>query len=180
MTEPLLLRPSTVDDIAAMTHIYADAVRSGTGSFELVAPDAAQMAQRRAAVLDAGWPWLVAQRGEVVLGFAYAQSFRPRPAYRWCVEDSIYLDRQARAAGIGRLLLAELIGRCAARGARQMLALIGDAANAGSIGLHRVCGFEHRGTLPAVGWKFERWLDVVLMQRTLGEGSLTPPPDHVQ
>ena len=175
MNEPLLLRPSTVADLAAMTRIYADAVRDGTGSFELVAPDAQQMAERRTAVLEAGWPWLVAERGSIVLGFAYAQSFRPRPAYRWCVEDSIYLDRAARACGIGRLLLAELVGRCAARGARQMLALIGDAANAGSIGVHRACGFEHTGVMRDSGWKFDRWLDVVIMQRALGDGSASAP-----
>jgi L-amino acid N-acyltransferase YncA len=177
MTPSLLIRPSEPADLAAITRIYAHAVNHGTGTFELDAPDEAEMAQRRAAVLANGLPWLVAERDGAVLGYAYANHFRPRRAYRFCVEDSIYLDESARGQGAGRLLLAELMTRCEARGARQMLAVIGDSANAGSVGVHRACGFEPVGVLRSAGWKFGRWLDVVMMQRSLGEGSSTEPFD---
>lgn len=172
----LLIRPSTDADVPALTAIYAEAVRTGTGTFELDAPDAAEMARRRADVLGKGLPWLVADAAgptgaRTVLGFAYANHFRPRLAYRFCLEDSIYLWPAAQGRGVGRLLLAELIARCEALGARQMLAVIGDSANAGSIGVHAALGFAHTGVLRAAGWKFERWLDVVLMQRSLGLGA---------
>lgn len=170
----LLLRPSTPADLPAMRDIYAHAVTQGTGSFELEVPDAAEMARGRDDVLAKGLPWLVAERGGEVLGYAYAGAFRPRPAYRFSVEDSIYLHPQAQGAGVGRALLAELMARCQAAGARQMLAVIGDSRNAGSIGVHRALGFEHSGTLQSVGWKFGRWLDVVLMQRSLGAGAGAP------
>lgn len=177
MTPSLLIRPSEPADLAAITRIYAHAVNHGTGTFELDAPDEAAMAERRAAVLANGLPWLVAERDGAVLGYAYANHFRPRRAYRFCVEDSIYLDEAARGQGVGRLLLAELLARCEARGARQMLAVIGDSANAGSVGVHRACGFEPVGVLKSAGWKFGRWLDVVLMQRSLGDGDRTDPVD---
>jgi L-amino acid N-acyltransferase YncA len=177
MIPALLVRPSTDADLAPITRIYGHAVEHGTGTFELDVPDAAEMARRRADVIAKGLPWLVAERGGQVLGYAYANHFRPRRAYRFCLEDSIYLDPAARGQGIGRLLLAELLAQCEARGARQMLAVIGDAANAGSVGVHRACGFEDAGVFKAAGWKFERWLDVVLMQKALGEGALTPPID---
>jgi L-amino acid N-acyltransferase YncA len=177
MTPSLLIRPSEPADLAAITRIYAHAVDHGTGTFELEAPDEAAMAQRRDAVLANGLPWLVAERDGVVLGYAYANHFRPRRAYRFCVEDSIYLDESARGQGLGRLLLAELMARCEARGARQMLAVIGDSANAGSIGVHRACGFDPVGVLKSAGWKFGRWLDVVMMQRSLGVGDRTEPVD---
>lgn len=177
MTPSLLIRPSETADLAAITRIYAHAVEHGTGTFELDAPDEAAMAERRAAVLANGLPWLVAERDGNVLGYAYANHFRPRRAYRFCVEDSIYLDEAARGQGLGRLLLAELIARCQARGARQMLAVIGDSANAGSVGVHRSCGFEPVGVLQSAGWKFGRWLDVVMMQRSLGDGDRTDPVD---
>jgi phosphinothricin acetyltransferase len=112
-----------------------------------------------------------------VLGYAYANHFRPRRAYRFCLEDSIYLDESARGQGVGRVLLAELLAQCEARGARQMLAVIGDSANAGSVGVHRACGFEDVGVFKSAGWKFGRWLDVVLMQKALGEGGATEPRD---
>jgi L-amino acid N-acyltransferase YncA len=172
---PLLIRPSTDADLPAITRIYGDAVRHGTGTFELDAPDQAEMARRRGDVLAKGLPWLTAERDGDVIGYAYANPFRPRPAYRFCLEDSIYLDEGARGHGAGRLLLAELLAQCEARGARQMLAVIGDAANAGSIGVHRACGFEPCGRFTAAGWKFGRWLDVVLMQRALGEGAASDP-----
>ena len=175
--QPILIRPSTDADLPNITRIYGHAALHGTGTFELEAPDAAEMGRRRDAVLANGLPWLVAEREGVVLGYAYANHFRPRRAYRFCVEDSIYLDERARGHGVGRLLLAELMAQCAARGARQMLAVIGDSANAGSIGVHRACGFEDTGVLNAAGWKFGRWLDVVLMQKALGEGANTEPRD---
>jgi phosphinothricin acetyltransferase len=135
------------------------------------------MGRRRDDVLAKGLPWLVAERDGRVLGYAYANHFRPRRAYRFCLEDSIYLAPEARGQGAGSLLLAELLGRCEALGARQMLAVIGDSANAGSIGLHARLGFQHTGILKSAGWKFGRWLDVVLMQRALGTGDATPGAD---
>ncbi|OGA99887.1 MAG: GNAT family N-acetyltransferase [Burkholderiales bacterium RIFCSPHIGHO2_12_FULL_69_20] len=178
MTTPaLLIRPSTPADLPAITAIYAEAVLHGTGTFELDPPDESEMARRRDDVLSKGLPWLVAESAGQVLGYAYANHFRPRRAYRFCLEDSIYLHPDARGRGVGRLLLTELVGRCEAAGARQMLAVIGDAANAGSIGVHAALGFEHTGVLKAAGWKFDRWLDVILMQRALGTGDTTPGID---
>jgi L-amino acid N-acyltransferase YncA len=169
------LRTSTDADVVACAGIYREAVRNGTGTFELDEPDDAEMARRRQAILAQGLPWLVAERAGQVIGYAYANQFRPRRAYRFCVEDSIYLAPEARGQGAGRLLLAELIARCEALGIRQMLAVIGDAQNKGSIAVHRSCGFEHTGTFAAAGWKFERWLDVVMMQRRLGTGADAVP-----
>jgi L-amino acid N-acyltransferase YncA len=171
----LLIRPSRAEDIPAITAIYAWNVLNGTGTFELEAPDEPEIARRRDDVLVKGLPWLVAESAGLLLGYAYANHFRPRRAYRFCVEDSIYLADAARGRGVGRLLLAELLSRCEALGARQMLAVIGDSANAGSIGVHRALGFEHTGVLKAAGWKFDRWLDVVLMQRALGLGDASAP-----
>ena len=166
-----LLRPSTLADLPVITEIYAEAVRNGTGTFELdPAPDQTEMARRRDDVLAKGLPWLVVELDGSVLGYAYANHFRPRRAYRFCVENSIYLHADARGRGLGRLLLTELMARCEAAGARQMLAVIGDAQNAGSIALHVALGFEHTGVLKSAGWKFDRWLDVILMQRSLGHG----------
>jgi phosphinothricin acetyltransferase len=176
-TGTLTLRPSTDADLPAITAIYGHNVEHGTGTFETEAPDQTEMARRRADVLAKGLPWLVAEQDGRVLGYAYANQFRPRRAYRFCLEDSIYLHADARGRGVGRLLLAELLARCEAAGARQMLAVIGDAANAGSIGVHRALGFEHTGLLKASGWKFGRWLDVVLMQKALGTGASTDPTD---
>lgn len=176
---PVRIRPSADADLPAMTAIYADAVRTGTGSFELEAPGLQDMTARRAAVLAQGLPWLVLTEGdERVRGYAYAAPFRARPAYRFTLEDSIYLEPAARGHGLGRLLLAELLAQCEARGARQMLAVIGDSANLGSVALHRRLGFAPAGTLAQVGWKFGRWLDVVLMQRALGPGAGAPPDDQ--
>ncbi len=172
---PLIIRPSTPGDLAAITQIYATAVTSGTGTFELEPPDQADMTRRRDDVLSKGLPWLVAERGQAVLGYAYANHFRPRLAYRFCLEDSIYLAPEAQGQGVGRLLLAELLSQCEVRGARQMLAVIGDSANLGSIAVHRACGFQPAGSFKAAGWKFDRWLDVVLMQKGLGEAEATAP-----
>ena len=174
MTPSLLIRPCAPADINALTGIYAWHVLHGTGTFELDAPDLPQMAERHAQAQDLGWPWLVAERAGHVVGYACAQAFRTRAAFRYCVEDSVYLAPDCQRLGIGRLLLAELIAQCEARGATQMIAVIGDAANAGSIALHRALAFEPAGLLTAVGWKFERWLDVVLMQRRLGSSAESP------
>ncbi|HKX43815.1 MAG TPA: GNAT family N-acetyltransferase [Burkholderiaceae bacterium] len=171
----LLIRPSAAADVPALAAIYAWNVQHGTGTFELDPPDAAEMSRRRDDVLAKGLPWLVAERAGTVLGYAYANHFRPRKAYRFCVEDSVYLAREAQGQGVGTLLLAELMARCEALGARQMLAVIGDSANLGSIGVHRKLGFSDVGVLRSVGWKFDRWLDVVMMQKLLGAGATTPP-----
>jgi len=171
----VLIRPSSADDLPAITEVYAWNVDHGTGTFELEAPTQTDMAVRRDDVLAKGLPWLVAEQQGRVLGYAYANHFRPRLAYRFCLEDSIYLAPDAMGQGIGKLLLAELLAQCEARGARQVLAVIGDSANAGSIGVHRALGFEHTGLMKAAGWKFGRWLDVVLMQRALGLGDGCPP-----
>ena len=173
----LLIRPSTPADLPAITAIYAWNVLNGTGTFELDPPDENEMARRRDDVLSKGLPWLVVQRDGVVLGYAYANHFRPRKAYRFCLEDSVYLAAEAKGQGLGRLLLAELLARCEAAGARQMLAVIGDSANLGSIGVHRTLGFEHVGVMKAAGWKFDQWRDVVIMQKALGAGQTTQPRD---
>jgi L-amino acid N-acyltransferase YncA len=174
---PVLIRPSTPADLSAITDIYAWNVMHGTGTFELEAPDAAEMARRIEDVSAKGLPWLVAERDGQVLGYAYANHFRPRKAYRFCVEDSIYLAPQAKGQGVGRLLLAELLARCEAAGARQMMAVIGDSSNVASLGVHRALGFAQVGLMTAAGWKFERWLDVVIMQKSLGLGQSAPPVD---
>lgn len=172
----LLIRPSVPDDLPAITAIYADSVRRGSGSFELDPPDEAEMRRRWHDVQARELPWLTALQGVQVVGYAYATPFRPRPAYRFCVENSVYVAESARGHGIARTLLAELMARCEAAGARQMVAVIGDSANAASIGLHAALGFAHAGRVAAAGWKFERWLDVVLMQRSLGCGATAPAP----
>lgn len=171
----VLIRPSTSGDVATIAAIYAWNVRHGTGTFEIEAPDEAEMARRLDDVVAKGLPFLVLEEAGAVRGYAYANLFRPRPAYRFCVEDSVYLDPGATGRGFGRLLLAELCARCEAAGARQMLAVIGDSANAGSVGVHRALGFAPVGTIAAAGWKFDRWLDVVLMQRALGPGAMESP-----
>jgi len=173
----MLIRPSTPGDLPAITAIYVDAVLHGTGTFELDVPDEAEMGRRLDDVLSKGLPWLVAEDlgSATLLGYAYANHFRPRRAYRFCLEDSIYLAPAARGEGVGSLLLSELMARCEALGARQMLAVIGDAANQGSVRVHERLGFVHTGVLKASGWKFGRWLDVVLMQRALGLGDACDP-----
>ncbi len=171
----IVIRQSLDSDMPAIQAIYAHAVLNGTGTFETEAPSVEEMSKRRAEVLSRQLPWLVAEAQGEVLGYAYANYFRPRLAYRFCVEDSIYLRDDQRGKGLGRLLLAELMARCEQAGARQMLAVIGDSDNKGSIGLHQALGFQPSGTLHQVGWKFGRWLDVVMMQRTLGLGSQCQP-----
>jgi L-amino acid N-acyltransferase YncA len=175
MSEPKI-RPATPDDVPVITRIYAHAVRHGTASFELEPPDESEMHRRLTALLDGGYPYLVYESAGAVLGYAYAGAYRPRRAYRFSVEDSIYVDQGAQGRGIGRILLARLLAAAEARGFRQMIAVIGDSAQEPSIALHRAAGFHHIGTLEAVGFKFGRWLDTVLMQRALGPGAAALPP----
>ncbi len=169
------LRPADPADIVAIQAIYAHHVLKGLATFEEVPPDAAEMAARRADVLDRGLPYLVAEEEGEVLGFAYAAPYRLRSAYRFVVEDSIYLDPAATRRGIGGALLGALIEQCTAAGARQMLAVIGDSGNAGSIAVHARAGFAHTGIFHGVGFKFGRWVDTVMMQRPLGPGETTLP-----
>lgn len=176
-TPTIALRPAVAADIAAITAIYAHHVQHGLASFETEAPDQAEMRRRFAAVEAGGHPYWVAVQGERVLGYAYATAFRTRPAYRFTVEDSVYLAPDAVGRGIGRRLLDALIKDCTARGFRQMLAVIGDSANAPSINLHRACGFTRLAVFEALGWKLGRWVDTVLMQRALGTGSSTTPDE---
>ena len=175
VTSPISVRPSQDDDLPRIQAIYAHHVLHGTGTFELEPPSLAEITRRRADVLGNGFAWLVAQRGDTVLGYAYANLFRTRPAYRFTLEDSIYIAPEAMGQGLGRRLLEALLADCQARGCRQVLAVIGDSGNQGSIALHAACGFEMNGVLRAVGWKFGRWLDVVMMQRALGEGDGSSP-----
>jgi phosphinothricin acetyltransferase len=168
------IRNATLADIPAITRIYRQAVLEGTATFELDPPDEAEMRVRMTALLAGKFPYIVAEEREL-LGYAYAGPLRLRPAYRFTVEDSIYIAPLAHRRGIGRRLLKELIAQSEARGFRQMVALIGDSANAGSIGLHIAMGFAMTGTFHDTGYKFGRWLDTVMMQRTLGEGASTAP-----
>lgn len=171
----LIVRASTEADVARCAEIYRHHVLHGTASFEVDPPDLAEMKKRRAAVLDLGLPHLVAEREGLVMGYAYAGSWRPRPAYKFSVEDSIYIDKDAVGQGVGKALLPVLIDQCTAAGKRQMVAVIGDSAQLPSIKLHASCGFEMTGTLKSIGFKFGRWLDGVLMQRALGVGDTEPP-----
>jgi len=169
------IRPSHDADVAAITAIYSHHVLHGTGTFETDPPGAADMAARRADVLSKNLPYLVAERDGELLGFAYCNWFKPRPAYRFSAEDSIYLADGARGQGLGARLLAALSQAAEAVGVRKLIAVIGDSANAGSIGVHRAQGFSHVGVLKDCGWKFGEWRDVVLMEKVLGEGSTTRP-----
>jgi len=169
----LEIRPTAVTDLPSITEIYEHAVRFGTATFELVPPDLAEMTRRFDSLMDGGFPYIVAAIDGRVVGYAYAGAYRPRPAYRFTVENSVYLLPAIHRRGIGLQLLQRLIGECEARGYRQMIAVIGDSANAGSIGVHTRCGFQMIGTHPNVGFKFNRWLDTVMMQLALGDGGNT-------
>ena len=179
MTAPPLLtvRAAHAEDLPAITAIYAHHVRHGTASFELESPDAAEMRRRYAAIRALGWPYLTAERGGEVVGYAYAALYRSRPAYRFTAEDSVYVRHDLAGQGIGAQLMPALIEACAAAGIRQLIAVIGDRANLGSVRLHEKFGFAAIGVLPAVGWKFGRWVDSVLMQRAIGAGAKTGAPD---
>jgi L-amino acid N-acyltransferase YncA len=169
------IRAVAPGDIAAIARIYADAVRIGTATFEVEPPDETEMARRLRTLVAGDYPYLVAERSGAIAGYAYAGPYHLRPAYRWTVEDSVYLDPQFQGQGIGRLLLRELLADAEARGFRQMIALVGDSANAASIALHAAAGFQRVGTLQSVGFKHGRWLDVVVMQRPLGSANSSPP-----
>lgn len=175
MSAPFSIRPAQLRDVPAITEIYSAAVLHGTASFELDPPDESEMTRRYQALRCGGYPFLVAELGASIAGYAYAGPYRSRPAYNWTLEDSIYVTPQSQRQGIGRALLATLIDRSEASGYRQMIAIIGDCANAASIELHRAAGFRMIGAFEHVGFKFGRWLDSVLMQRPLGSGATTPP-----
>ena len=170
-----LIRPSTEQDVVAITAIYRDHVLHGTGTFEIEPPTAADMSARRADVLAKGLPYLVVEEGGEVLGFAYCNWFKPRPAYRFSAEDSIYMASNAHRQGLGRALLAELSTQAERAGVRKLIAVIGDSANTASVGLHQALGFSQVGTIAACGWKFDRWLDIVLMEKPLGLAHTRPP-----
>jgi len=172
---PLTLRPAVPADMAAIAAIYAHHVLHGVASFEIEPPDAAEIGRRFGAIAARNLPCLVAETDGTVIGYAYAARYRERPAYRYTVEDSIYVAPGAGGRGIGRALLGALVERCAALGYRRMIAVIGDSANVSSIGLHARLGFRVAGVLPSVGFKHGRWVDSVLMERALGEGDLAPP-----
>ena len=171
----LTIRKAGVADIPAIAAIYGAAVTAGTASFELEPPDAAEMQRRWQVITEGGFPYLVAEQAGVVRGYAYVSQYRPRPAYRFSVENSIYVAPDAHRAGVGRQLLAALIDAATAQGFRQMIAVIGDSGQSASIGLHRRAGFTFAGTMHAVGFKHGRWLDSVLMQRALGAGDTALP-----
>lgn len=175
---PPLIRPSKASDVAAIAEIYGYHVLNGLASFELLAPSADEMAKRRADVVGKKFPYLVAEVDGKVAGYAYASLFRTRPAYRHTVENSVYVHKDYNRRGIGKLLIAALIEACEKAGCRQMIAVIGDSGNQSSIRLHESCGFEMIGTMKAVGFKFGRWVDSVYMQRRIGEGAETLPPDR--
>lgn len=175
-----IIRPSVEQDLDAITRIYAHHVLHGTGTFETTPPSLEDMTARRADVLAKGLPWLVLEEDGHVLGFAYGNWFKPRPAYRFSVEDSIYLAPESAGKGWGKALLAELLAVLERSGVRKVMAVIGDSGNAGSIGVHQALGFERVGVVESCGWKFGRWLDIVLMQKSIGAGNTTPPiePGH--
>jgi phosphinothricin acetyltransferase len=174
-TTSAIVRPSVDADIPAITRIYAHHVMHGTGTFETSAPSEDEMRTRRADVLGKNLPWLVIEQAGHVMGYAYGNWFKPRPAYRFSVEDSIYLAANAAGKGLGKQLLAELLAQLERRGIRKVMAVIGDSGNAGSIGVHRSLGFTQVGVVASCGWKFGRWLDIVMMEKPLGAGDTTPP-----
>jgi len=171
MLPPPIIRPAAHADISAITAIYAHAVKHGTATFEIEPPDEREMADRFHALTEGCFPYMAAERNGAVLGYAYAGPYRTRIAYRYTLENSIYVAPGCRRQGVGRALMEVLIQEAGARGFRQMVAVIGDSAQVASIALHRAAGFKMAGTLTAVGFKFNRWLDTVLMQRPLGEGA---------
>ena len=177
MTKPMV-RTATPADVAAITAIYRPAVLSGTASFEIEPPAEAEMLRRFEAVTGAGYPYFVAELDGRVVGYAYANAYRTRPAYRFTVEDSIYIAPEAQGKGVGRVLLRALIDAATAKGFRLMVAVIGDSRQFASIALHRSAGFRFCGTLHSVGYKFGRWLDSVYMELPLGEGDTSTPPDR--
>ncbi len=173
--QKVIIRPAVPGDIGAITRIYADAVLHGTASFEIEPPDEAEMLRRQSTLLTNGYPYFAAEIEGMIAGYAYAGPYRARPAYKWSVEDSIYVAPDMHRKGIGGLLLDKLIAESERRGFRQMIAVIGDSAQAASIAVHERAGFRHIGTLRSVGFKQGKWLDTVLMQRALSEGDTSAP-----
>ena len=171
----LIIRPSLDEDVAAMAAIYAASVATETGSWEYAAPGVDEFALRRVEIIANGFPYFTAELAGRVVGYSYASAYRARTGYRFVVEDSVYVLNAMKGHGIGKQLLTALIEECTRRGYRQMLAVIGDSANLGSIKLHTACGFEHVAAFKGIGFKFDRWLDSVQMQRALGEGAKTAP-----
>jgi len=169
------VRDATEADLPEIAAIYAHHVRTGLASFETEPPDDAEMRARFEAVRAKGFPYLACEIGGRLAGFAYASLYRARPAYRYALEDSVYVHPEAAGRGAGRALLSALVERCEAIGCRQLVAVIGDSANEASIGLHSALGFEKAGTLRSIGYKHGRWVDSVLMQRRIGPGDSTPP-----
>ncbi|MDK1375903.1 MULTISPECIES: N-acetyltransferase family protein [unclassified Sinorhizobium] len=176
----VILRDAVAADLPALTEIYRESVLNGVATYEIMPPSEAEMALRFSTITGNGYPYIVAQEdhGRAIIGYAYASAFRTRTAYRFLVEDSIYLAPEARGKGVGRALLAELIRRCTALGFRQMVAVIG-GAHPSSIALHRALGFEHQGFMKATGFKHGRWLDTAIMQLALGDGTATDPAEGV-
>lgn len=174
MSKPKI-RPAALTDIPAITRIYAHAVEHGTATFELEAPDEAEMARRMNELSSGNFPYLVAELDGILAGYAYAGPYRTRPAYRFTVENSVYIAPDAQRRGVGKALLEELIEASTERGFRLMVAVIGDSMQAASIGVHEATGFRHVGVFENIGYKFDRWLGTVLMQRALGPGASTPP-----
>ena len=171
----MIVRPATAEDAEALAAIYGEAVLNGFGTFEEEPPSAADMEQRRRAIAERGLPYLVAEQDGQVLGFAYAGPFRPRAAYRYTLEDSVYVAPDAAGKGVGRAVLSAVIEACEALGVRQLMAVIGDSGNAASIGLHRSLGFEQTGVGKSVGFKHGRWVDIVHMQKPLNGGDSLEP-----
>lgn len=174
----LQIRPVTATDVPAINCIYSESVRTWTASWELEPPDDAEMQRRMEAILAQGYPYFVGICNETLVGYSYASSYRARPGYRFTVENSIYVDPAYQRQGIARSLMRTLIDACTAQGYRQMVAVIGDSENHGSIALHRSLGFTQVALLPNLGFKFGRWLDSVMMQRSLGEGGTTLPVER--
>ena len=172
----LIVRDANDSDMAAVQAIYSHPVGHGFGTFDEVPPPLSAYERKWREVVDAGLAWLVAVEASEVVGFAYASVFRPRTGYRYTVEDSVYVRDDRRGRRVGSALLTPLIGRCEAAGARQVVAVIGDSRNAGSIALHAKAGFVHSGTMRAVGFKLGRWVDIVMMQKALNGGDTTVPP----
>ncbi|NQU61482.1 MAG: N-acetyltransferase family protein [Rhodospirillales bacterium] len=175
MADGIEIRDVTDSDMPAIQEIYTHHVLEGLASFEEIPPDLAEMTRRRDAIVAQGYPYRVAVQAGRIKGYAYASSYRPRPAYKYTVEDSVYVDVGTHRQGIGQMLLENLIDLCTAKGYRQMIAVIGDSANNPSIGLHEKLGFEKAGALNSVGFKFGRWVDSLIMQRKLGPGDDTLP-----
>lgn len=172
------VRPATAADIPAIAAIYRPAVLNGTASFELEPPDEAEMLRRFTGITAAGYPYFVAAVGEQIVGYAYASAYRTRPAYRFTVEDSVYIAPDAQGQGVGRALLEALVADTTAKRYRLMVAVIGDSRNFASIALHRSVGFRFCGTIHSVGYKFGGWLDSVIMELPLGEGDRSPPREE--